>query len=136
MPPRWYRPPYGVLSLAALAAARRLDLTPVLWTHWGRDWTAAATPDSVLRTLTRAPLGGGTVLLHDSDVTSAPGAWRSALGALPGLLEQCRKQGLTVGPLGEHLAVTGPSGGAVGRSRRRSPRLAGVAGTSSPSTNL
>jgi peptidoglycan/xylan/chitin deacetylase (PgdA/CDA1 family) len=136
VPPRWYRPPYGVFSLAALAAARRLDLTPVLWTHWGRDWTAAATPDSVLRTLTRAPLGGGTVLLHDSDVTSAPGAWRSALGALPGLLERCGQEGLTVGPLGEHLAVTGPSGGAVGRAPGRSPRLAGAAGADTASTNL
>ncbi|MDH6113957.1 peptidoglycan/xylan/chitin deacetylase (PgdA/CDA1 family) [Kitasatospora sp. MAP12-15] len=101
-PPRYYRPPYGVLSASALYAARECGLTPVLWTHWGQDWTARATPDSVLRTLTRAPLAGGTVLLHDSDVTSAPGAWRSALGALPRLLDLCTEQGLKVGPLGEH----------------------------------
>ncbi|WP_441246216.1 polysaccharide deacetylase family protein [Kitasatospora sp. McL0602] len=100
--PRWYRPPYGVLSLSALAAARQQGLTPVLWTHWGQDWTAKATPDSVLQTLTRAPLAGGTVLLHDSDCTSAPGAWRSALGALPRLLDRCAEQGLAVGPLREH----------------------------------
>lgn len=105
--PRWYRPPYGVLSVSALAAARRLGLTPVLWTHWGRDWTATATPDSVLRTVTRAPLAGGTVLLHDSDVTSAPNAWRSTLGALPRLLELCAEQGLAVGPLRDHLPARG-----------------------------
>jgi peptidoglycan/xylan/chitin deacetylase (PgdA/CDA1 family) len=43
--PRWYRPPYGVLSTSTLWAARRLDLTPVLWTNWGRDWTRRATPN-------------------------------------------------------------------------------------------
>ncbi|MDH6574859.1 polysaccharide deacetylase family protein [Kitasatospora sp. MAP5-34] len=103
--PRWYRPPYGVLSLSALAAARQLDLTPMLWSHWGRDWTSTATPESVLRTITRAPLAGGTLLLHDSDVTSAPGAWHSTLGALPRILEKCAEQGLTVGPLRDHLPV-------------------------------
>src|ERR1700746_1287212 len=36
--PRLYRPPYGVLSAGALAAARRLGLRPILWTCWGREW--------------------------------------------------------------------------------------------------
>ncbi len=94
-----------MLSLSALAAARQLGLTPMLWSHWGRDWTAKATPDSVLRTITAAPLAGGTLLLHDSDVTSAPGAWHSTLGALPRILERCAEQGLTVGPLRDHLPV-------------------------------
>ncbi|MFE0465039.1 polysaccharide deacetylase family protein [Kitasatospora sp. NPDC058965] len=103
--PRWYRPPYGVLNSAALYAARENDLRTVLWTHWGQDWTARATADSVLRTVTRAPLAGGTVLLHDSDCTSAPQAWRSTLGALPRLLDLCAEQGLKVGPLREHGLV-------------------------------
>ncbi|MER5637313.1 polysaccharide deacetylase family protein [Kitasatospora sp. NPDC002227] len=101
--PRWYRPPYGVLNLSALTTARRLGLTPVLWTHWGRDWTAKATPDSVLHTITRAPLAGATLLLHDSDCTSAPNAWHSTLGALPRILDTCAAQGLRVGPLREHF---------------------------------
>jgi peptidoglycan/xylan/chitin deacetylase (PgdA/CDA1 family) len=100
--PRWYRPPYGVLNTSALYAARRNKLRPVLWTHWGQDWTAKATPDSVLRTITRGSLAGATLLLHDSDCTSAPQAWRSTLGALPRLLERCAEQGLTVGPLRDH----------------------------------
>src|SRR5204862_5321585 len=45
--------------------------------------------------------GGGTVLLHDSDRT-APGCWRSALGALSGLVGECRAAGWTVGRLAEH----------------------------------
>jgi peptidoglycan-N-acetylglucosamine deacetylase len=100
-PPRWYRPPYGVLSTAALVAVKRLALTPVLWTRWGADWTARATPASVLATLGH-DLAGGTILLHDSDCTSAPGSWQATLDALPTLIGQVRDQGLRLGPLGDH----------------------------------
>jgi hypothetical protein len=85
-----------------LAAARRLELTPVLWTAWGKDWTATATPSSVLGTLAPDVRGGATVLLHDSDCTSAPGAWHSALGALPELTARCHDAGLLLGPLRDH----------------------------------
>lgn len=100
--PRWYRPPYGVLTTAGLRAARRLDLTPVLWTTWGRDWEAAATAASVLRTVTRRMAGGGTILLHDSDCMSAPDSWRTTLAALPPLFHVVRGRGLRIGPLAEH----------------------------------
>jgi peptidoglycan/xylan/chitin deacetylase (PgdA/CDA1 family) len=101
--PRWFRPPHGALSAGTLWAARSAGLTPVLWTAWGRDWRAAATPESVLATL-RPDLGrGATVLLHDSDCTSAPGAWRAALGALPLLADELAARRLGVGPLGPHL---------------------------------
>ncbi|OHV35891.1 polysaccharide deacetylase [Parafrankia colletiae] len=100
--PAHVRPPHGVLSSGVLAAARRLDLTPVLWTAWGRDWTATATPQTVLATLAPDLRGGATVLLHDSDCTSAPGAWRSALGALPELAARCDDAGLVLGPLADH----------------------------------
>lgn len=100
--PQFFRPPYGVHTAATLAASRRLGMRPVLWTAWGRDWTSKATPDSVFRTVTRTLRGGGTVLLHDSDCTSAPQSWRSALGALPRLIEHCAHQGWNVGPLAEH----------------------------------
>ena len=85
--PRLYRPPYGVLSAGALAAARRLGLRPILWSCWGREWAPGATPGSVQATLSRALGGGATVLLHDSSCTSPPGAARAALGALPWLFE-------------------------------------------------
>ncbi|WP_407661345.1 polysaccharide deacetylase family protein [Frankia nepalensis] len=101
--PLFFRPPYGVLSAGALTAARRLGLRPVLWTAWGRDWTRRATPATVLATVRRDLAGGGTVLLHDCDCTSAPLSWRSALGALPALLDDCAARGLRVGPLAEHF---------------------------------
>jgi peptidoglycan/xylan/chitin deacetylase (PgdA/CDA1 family) len=100
--PRWYRPPYGVLTGAAVRATRRLGLTPVLWTTWGRDWEARATPESVFTTVEGRLRGGGTVLLHDSDRTSAPGSWQRTLGALPAVIGTARARGLRIGPLAEH----------------------------------
>jgi peptidoglycan-N-acetylglucosamine deacetylase len=100
--PRFFRPPYGVLTGSALVAARRLDLKPVLWTCWGRDWMPSATPQFVLDTLRSRLTGGGTVLLHDSDCAAPAGAWRSTLGALPRLLDDCAQRGLRVGPLSGH----------------------------------
>jgi len=100
--PRWYRPPYGVLSRSSLTAARRLALTPVLWSCWGREWVPGATPESVHRVLTAGLAPGGTVLLHDSDCTSPAGSAAAARGALPRLLADCAARGLTVGPLCEH----------------------------------
>jgi peptidoglycan/xylan/chitin deacetylase (PgdA/CDA1 family) len=100
--PRWFRPPFGISSYASLRAARRLGMTTVLWTTWGRDWRREATPDTVVADVTRRYLDGGTVLLHDSDCTSYPGSWRSALGALPRLADEFATRGLTVGPVGDH----------------------------------
>jgi peptidoglycan/xylan/chitin deacetylase (PgdA/CDA1 family) len=100
--PWLFRPPYGVLSTAALISARRLGLTPVLWSAWGREWAPGSTPASVHATLAGGLDGGATVLLHDSDCTSPAGSWRAALGALPRLLDECEQRGLQVGPLGEH----------------------------------
>ena len=99
--PRWYRPPYGVLTTSTLVTAQALGLTTVLWTAWGRDWTATATPASVLHRIGHR-LAGGTVLLHDSDCTSAPDSWRATLGALAPLVHRARAQQLTVGPLRDH----------------------------------
>lgn len=100
--PRFFRPPYGVLSGPALLVARELKLTPVLWGAWGREWTPGSTPDSVYATLARDLAGGVTILLHDSGCTSPPGSCEAALGALPRLLAECADRGLRVGPLREH----------------------------------
>jgi len=100
--PVWFRPPYGSLSSGGVVAARRQRLRPVLWTTWGRDWRAEATPATVVEDVARHLPPGATVLLHDSDCTSAAGAWRSALGALDPLAELFSARGLTVGPLAEH----------------------------------
>jgi peptidoglycan/xylan/chitin deacetylase (PgdA/CDA1 family) len=106
--PRLFRPPYGVLSGPALMTARELDLTPVLWGAWGREWTPGATSESVFATLAGDLDGGVTVLLHDSGCTSPPGAWQAGLGALPLLLAECDRRGLCVGPVAEHGFLSSP----------------------------
>lgn len=103
--PKLFRPPYGVMTTAAHLSARRLDLRPTLWTSWGEDWTARATPQSVMKQVTRDLRGGGTVLLHDSDCTARTGAWRAALGAVGMLLDYCAERGWGVGTVGEHGRV-------------------------------
>jgi len=100
--PRWFRPPYGSLSAGGVLAARRHGLRSVLWTTWGRDWRAEATPATVVADVARHLGPGATVLLHDSDCTSAPGSWRSALGALDPLEELFSGCGLAVGTLADH----------------------------------
>jgi peptidoglycan/xylan/chitin deacetylase (PgdA/CDA1 family) len=102
--PRWHRPPHGSVSAGTLLACRRTGLDLVLWTTWGRDWTASATPRSVVDNLGSRLVPGATLLLHDADITTAPEAWRSALGALPLLAEDLEARGLRVVALRDHLS--------------------------------
>jgi peptidoglycan/xylan/chitin deacetylase (PgdA/CDA1 family) len=99
--PRWFRPPYGILTGDALFAARRLGLRTVLWTAWGRDWRAAATPQSIVTDVRGDLTPGGTVLLHD---TSVSGSWTATLESLPALDEIIRGLGASPARLSEHLA--------------------------------
>lgn len=101
-PVRWYRPPYGLLAPTAWWAARQAGLDTVLWSAWGRDWEARATPTSVARLVSAQLRPGGTVLLHDSDRTSAPGSWRTTLAATERLVPAWLATGTAVGPLREH----------------------------------
>ncbi|ARP68762.1 polysaccharide deacetylase family protein [Streptomyces pluripotens] len=103
--PQWYRPPYGILTTGRWLAARRAGLRTVLWSAWGKDWRADATPASVGARIAMDLLDGGTVLLHDSDRHAAAGCWHAALGALPAIVGECRAAGLTVGPLSDHTPL-------------------------------
>jgi peptidoglycan/xylan/chitin deacetylase (PgdA/CDA1 family) len=98
----WYRPPYGVLTTEALVAAHAVGLRTVLWSAWGRDWERTASPESVAHRVSATLRPGGTVLLHDSDRTSAPGSWRATLGASDLLLADWSTRGFDVGPLRDH----------------------------------
>jgi peptidoglycan/xylan/chitin deacetylase (PgdA/CDA1 family) len=102
-PVRWFRPPYGGVSVSSLAAAHRARLRMILWTTWGLDWQEDATPETVARNVSRTFHPGATVLLHDSDITSTPGSWKATLGALPLLAEDWSARRLSVGPLSEHF---------------------------------
>jgi peptidoglycan/xylan/chitin deacetylase (PgdA/CDA1 family) len=84
--PSLYRPPYGIFSWPGLRAAReRYDL--LLWSRWGHDWRARATPDSIAAEVTEDASAGDVLLLHDADTYSAPGSHRRTAAALPRILE-------------------------------------------------
>jgi peptidoglycan/xylan/chitin deacetylase (PgdA/CDA1 family) len=85
--PQLYRPPYGVLNAAALRLARTHGWRTLLWSHWGRDWDARATPASITARVTDGARDGAVLLLHDADDYSAPGSWRGTAAALPRVLE-------------------------------------------------
>lgn len=97
--PSLYRPPYGAANPAALLAARRAGLRPVLWARWGRDWERRASAASVSARLTRNLRGGEILLLHDADHYAAPGSWRTTVAALPAIAETVVRAGLTFRPL-------------------------------------
>ncbi len=105
--PAFYRPPHGVLSSAAILAARGLGLTPLLWTCWGREWISGATSEKVFATLRRDLTAGATVLLHDSDCSSPPGSALAALGAVDMLLDECARRGWRVGTSAAHSLGAG-----------------------------
>ncbi len=85
--PVLYRPPYGVLNATALRVARRAGWRTLLWSHWGRDWEARATPDSIAQRVTQNAGDGAVLLLHDADDYGAPGCWRRTVQALPRVLD-------------------------------------------------
>jgi peptidoglycan/xylan/chitin deacetylase (PgdA/CDA1 family) len=92
--PALYRPPYGVLNAAALLIARSRGWRTLLWSHWGRDWQAQATPESIAALLTDGAGDGAVLLLHDADHYSAAGSWRNTAAALPRVLETLAARGL------------------------------------------
>jgi len=92
--PTLYRPPYGVLNAAALALARRRGWRTLLWSHWGKDWQAQATPESIAGRVTDGVGEGAVLLLHDADGYSAPDSWRRTVAALPRVLDTLAQRGL------------------------------------------
>jgi peptidoglycan/xylan/chitin deacetylase (PgdA/CDA1 family) len=92
--PSLYRPPYGIFSAGGLASVRASGLDTLLWSRWGRDWAASATPASITERLTRGLQAGDVLLLHDADHYSAPGSWRATAAALPRVLDEIARRGL------------------------------------------
>jgi peptidoglycan/xylan/chitin deacetylase (PgdA/CDA1 family) len=92
--PGIYRPPYGILNASALCLARRQGWRTMLWSHWGRDWEARASADSIAARVTAGAGEGSVLLLHDADDYSASGSWRRTAAALPSVLDTFAARGL------------------------------------------
>ena len=89
-----YRPPYGVLNATALRVARGHDWRTLLWSHWGKDWQARATPASIAARVTDGAGEGSVLLLHDADDYSARDSWQRTVAALPRVLDTLAGRGL------------------------------------------
>ncbi|HEX3520398.1 MAG TPA: polysaccharide deacetylase family protein [Solirubrobacteraceae bacterium] len=92
--PQLYRPPYGVLNAAALCIARQRGWRTMLWSEWGRDWEARATPGSIAERVSASAEEGAVLLLHDADDYSSPSSWRRTAAALPLVLHTLAERGL------------------------------------------
>ncbi|HXW59332.1 MAG TPA: polysaccharide deacetylase family protein [Solirubrobacteraceae bacterium] len=90
-----YRPPYGIANATALRVARERGWRALLWSQWGRDWSARATPQSIAARATDGVSEGSVLLLHDADDYSAPGSWRRTAAALPRVLDTLAARGLS-----------------------------------------
>ena len=97
---RVYRPPYGILTMAALGYARNAGWDVFLWRRAGKDWDAGATPDSIAARIVRRLVPGDVILLHDADHYSAADSWRRTARALDILLRKFEERGLVTAPLG------------------------------------
>jgi peptidoglycan/xylan/chitin deacetylase (PgdA/CDA1 family) len=89
-----YRPPYGLANASALLLARRRGWRTLLWSQWGRDWEARATPQSISARVTDGAHEGSVLLLHDADDYSAEGSWRRTAAALPRVLDTLAERSL------------------------------------------
>jgi peptidoglycan/xylan/chitin deacetylase (PgdA/CDA1 family) len=94
--PRLYRPPYGILTTAALVHAGRHGFGVLLWTRWGRDWRARATPATIATDAAAGLRGAEVILLHDADHYSASGSWARTVAALPAIIDRVRDAGLAL----------------------------------------
>ncbi|CAB4347253.1 unannotated protein [freshwater metagenome] len=92
--PRFHRPPLGIYSYPGLKIARRLGLEPLLWSRWGRDWSAKSSAASITEMVTADLTPGDVLLLHDADWYSDAGCWRNTVAALPSILERVNAAGL------------------------------------------
>jgi peptidoglycan/xylan/chitin deacetylase (PgdA/CDA1 family) len=92
--PTAYRPPYGIFSAGGLRAVRGAGYVPWLWSRWGRDWRADATPEGIAAKATEDLGPGDVVLLHDADHYSAGGSHRRTAAALPFILDALERRGL------------------------------------------
>lgn len=92
--PALYRPPYGILNASALRIARQAARRTLLWSHWGRDWRARATPKSIAACVTKDVVQGSILLLHDADDYSAPDSWQRTARALPRVLDVLAERGI------------------------------------------
>jgi peptidoglycan/xylan/chitin deacetylase (PgdA/CDA1 family) len=97
-PPRFFRPPWGMVNAALFPILRRRGLTPVLWSIQPEGLRPARADAQVARVVRRAH-PGAIVDLHDAEGTA--GAPARVLAALPAMVDGLREAGYTLTTVGD-----------------------------------
>lgn len=93
MPIRYFRPPWGRLTLFELAVAQSLGMATVIWSLAAKDWRIKQSEDELFERLSRRISNGDIVLLHDAG--TRPEAPNHTLNVLARLLPRLQEIGFT-----------------------------------------
>lgn len=104
-PPRFFRPPYGMMNLFSYREAVRLQEQCVLGSIPVMDWRRGRSADWIIRRITSRLRGGAIVLLHDSG--GAEGAPEVMLRALPDIIHETKRRGFQLVSLSEMMDKRG-----------------------------
>jgi len=99
--PTLYRPPWGIVNVAALKTARRVGFTTVLWSMQPEGRRPQSSVEQ-LRYCARRLHDGAILDLHDAP--GLPGAAERVLGLMADLLDLLADRGYTSVPVGTLLA--------------------------------
>ena len=99
-PPRWYRPPNGLLNPRIAREVLRAGLDVAGWTVRPFDGIAAE-PDVIVKRVATAVDRGDVVLLHDARSPHGSTHAPAGVAALPRILDAIEARGLVPVPLGE-----------------------------------
>jgi peptidoglycan/xylan/chitin deacetylase (PgdA/CDA1 family) len=100
-PPRFFRPPWGMVNAAMFGVLRDAGLACVFWSIQPEGLRARAPAAQSAHVLARAH-PGAIVDLHDAD--GVPGAPARLAAALPAMIDGLRERGYRLTTLGELLA--------------------------------
>ena len=100
-PPRYFRPPWGRLNLAAVRHSTRARQQRVLWSLRAEGWLPLASPETIVRLVAQRLHPGAIIGLHDGGGLRHTPARMAA--ALPALLRLLRERGYRCLTLSELL---------------------------------
>jgi peptidoglycan/xylan/chitin deacetylase (PgdA/CDA1 family) len=105
--PRWFRPPFGVISPRIASAARRAGLKVCAWTYRAGDGVSWRCPKKMFQRAKGEVTSGAILMLHDSlgDSPVPP----VSLEFLADLLQEIREKGLSAVTLDDLLEENSPS---------------------------
>jgi peptidoglycan-N-acetylglucosamine deacetylase len=90
---RWFRPPYGKMSVAAAEVCSDLDMTVVYWSAWGLDWERAEGA-RIADVASEQLDDGGILLLHDSARFARRPSAQPTADAIPMIADRALARGI------------------------------------------